>query len=129
MGSLDADRNPDAGAVADDDRRQSRPLAEEGGRRGAFGRRHRRDRDRQGIKVNQPIALLLEEGEDPAELEKFAASPQPAGAPPAQPREAPPVPSEPKTEPAPAPAAKPPAPAGAHENGRVFASPLARRMA
>src|SRR5713101_9201226 len=38
----------------------------------------------QGIKVNQPIALLLEEGEDPAELEKFAASPQPAGgAPPA----------------------------------------------
>src|SRR5271155_671449 len=28
----------------------------------------------QGIKVNQPIALLLEEGEDPAELEKFAAA-------------------------------------------------------
>ena len=27
----------------------------------------------QGIKVNQPIALLLEEGEDPATLEKFAA--------------------------------------------------------
>src|SRR6266853_1968310 len=26
----------------------------------------------QGIKVNAPIALLLEEGEDPAELEKFA---------------------------------------------------------
>src|SRR6266852_4884292 len=77
----------------------------------------------QGIKVNQPIALLLEEGEDPAELEKFAATPQPAGA-------APPVAPEPKTEPAPAPPAKmasTPAPAG--ENGRVFASPLARRMA
>ena len=28
----------------------------------------------QGIKVNQPIALLLEEGEDPAALEKFAAA-------------------------------------------------------
>jgi len=54
----------------------------------------------QGIKVNQPIALLLEEGEDPAALEKFAASPQPAGAP----RETPPAPREPKTEPAPAPA-------------------------
>ena len=44
----------------------------------------------QGIKVNQPIALLLEEGEDPAELEKFAASPQP---PAAAPRETPPVPA------------------------------------
>src|SRR5713226_5625696 len=77
----------------------------------------------QGIKVNQPIALLLEEGEDPAELEKFAATPQLAGA-------APPVAPEPKTEPAPAPAAKPaPVPTAAHENGRVFASPLARRMA
>src|SRR5438067_12417017 len=72
----------------------------------------------QGIKVNQPIALLLEEGEDPAELEKFAATPQP---PAAAPRETPPVPSDPKTEPAPAPAAKTaPAPAMAHENGRVF---------
>jgi len=81
----------------------------------------------QGIKVNQPIALLLEEGEDPAELEKFAGSPPPAGG---APRETPPVPPEPKTEPAPAPAAKAaPVPAAAHENGRVFASPLARRMA
>src|SRR5258708_6565696 len=77
----------------------------------------------QGIKVNQPIALLLEEGEAPAELEKFAAPPQLAGA-------APPVAPEPKTEPAPAPAAKPaPVPTAAHKNGRVFASPLARRMA
>src|SRR4030081_1237582 len=32
----------------------------------------------QGIKVNQPIALLLEEGEDAAALEKFAA-PAPSG--------------------------------------------------
>ncbi len=95
----------------------------------------------QGIKVNQPIALLLEEGEDPAALEKFSAAP--AAMPPASP--------EPKTEPAPVaapppPAAgnslpNPPAPAGerrvgalgngptARGDGRIFASPLARRMA
>ena len=92
----------------------------------------------QGIKVNAPIALLLEEGEDPAELEKFAAAPQPAaGSPSADPQ--PPVPPEPKTEPAAALLA--PARAalltngqsasqgdGQHD-GRVFASPLARRMA
>jgi pyruvate dehydrogenase E2 component (dihydrolipoamide acetyltransferase) len=89
----------------------------------------------QGIKVNQPIALLLEEGEDPAALEKFAAAPpagngqQPAAS------AAPPTGIAPKTEPAPAPAAQPaPAqserPAAAQVNGgRVFASPLARRMA
>jgi pyruvate dehydrogenase E2 component (dihydrolipoyllysine-residue acetyltransferase) len=80
----------------------------------------------QGIKVNQPIALLLEDGEDPAALEKFAVTPLPPG----EPRETPPAPPEPKPEPAPAPAAKSaPVPAMAHENGRVFASPLARRMA
>src|SRR5213083_1310228 len=56
----------------------------------------------QGIKVNQPIALLLEEGEDPAALEKFAGG---TSAPPAvaQPQEAP-VSAAPKTEPAPVPA-------------------------
>src|ERR1700724_2524409 len=56
----------------------------------------------EGVKVNQPIALLLEEGEDTSAM----------------------------TEPA---AAKPPpAPArgnGHAEDARVFASPLARRMA
>ena len=75
----------------------------------------------QGIKVNQPIALLLEEGEDPAELEKFAASPPVA----------PPAPTAPITEPA---RAAQPAVATAagpiQTNGeRIFASPLARRMA
>src|SRR5579864_2787535 len=45
----------------------------------------------QGIKVNQPIALLLEEGEDPAELEKFTASaPAPAQTPAAIPHPSPP---------------------------------------
>jgi pyruvate dehydrogenase E2 component (dihydrolipoamide acetyltransferase) len=100
----------------------------------------------QGIKVNQPIALLLEEGEDQSALAGFAAGSLPA---------------EPKTEPAPAPASprpnpppqagegtgasaapplNPPPPAGegragvngptaGNGEGRVFASPLARRMA
>jgi pyruvate dehydrogenase E2 component (dihydrolipoamide acetyltransferase) len=86
----------------------------------------------QGIKVNQPIAVLLEEGEDPSSLAQFAAAPaptkttersQPA---PAAPR----VPAEPKTEPPPAPAAQPaPRPVANGGEGRVFASPLARRMA
>src|SRR5215204_5835048 len=56
----------------------------------------------QGIKVNEPIALLLEEGEDEAALEHFAA---PAQQPQAQQPEAPPTSTAPKTEPSPAPAA------------------------
>src|ERR1700676_4440218 len=75
----------------------------------------------QGIKVNQPIALLLEEGEDPAALENFPPGPPAAspGAPTApapsaraedttalrQVPAAPPAAVAPKTEPAPAPAA------------------------
>jgi len=83
----------------------------------------------QGIKVNQPIAVLLEEGEDPASLAQFtggSAPVQPAARP-----EAPPASPEPKTEPPPAPAAQPaPRPsANGGEPGRMFASPLARRMA
>jgi len=86
----------------------------------------------QGIKVNQPIALLLEEGEDPAALEKFATSP-PVASPPtgrAAPA-APPATAAPISEPAPA---AQPAMAAAdgpvQTNGeRIFASPLARRMA
>src|SRR5437879_5765759 len=54
----------------------------------------------QGIKVNQPIALLLEEGEDPASLEKFAApAPSDNAAPPAPASAAPPTRVSPKTEP------------------------------
>jgi pyruvate dehydrogenase E2 component (dihydrolipoamide acetyltransferase) len=87
----------------------------------------------QGIKVHEPIALLLEEGEDPAALEKFTAAPAGNG----QRAEAVAAPTgvSPKTEPPPAPAAQPaptpvaqPAPAQVN-GGRVFASPLARRMA
>src|SRR5436853_7306775 len=63
----------------------------------------------QGIKVNQPIALLLEEGEDPAALEKFTATPPSGNGQRAQSQAAPP---RPKTEPAPAPPAQQrPAPA------------------
>src|SRR5204863_4657050 len=83
----------------------------------------------QGIKVNQPIALLLEEGEDAAALEKFAAAPSGDGHHAAAPA-MPPSGVNPKTEAPPAPAAQPTpaaqsAPAQVN-GGRVFASPLAR---
>src|SRR5215208_8373307 len=52
----------------------------------------------QGIKVNQPIAVLLEEGEDPSSLAQFAAAPASVSKPAT---EAPPAYREPKTEPAP----------------------------
>ena len=86
----------------------------------------------QGIKVNQPIALLLEEGEDPATLDKFAApAPSDNAAPPAPAAAAPPTSVSPKTEPPPAPSAQPTPALGPEQrsNGRIFASPLARRMA
>ncbi len=90
----------------------------------------------QGVKVNQPIALLLGEGEDPSALAQFAApAEKPAGGP---------RPDADKGQPLPA-AASPPvagavaapsagAPAlqprvGNGHDGRIFASPLARRMA
>src|SRR6266550_681815 len=86
----------------------------------------------QGIKVNQPIALLLEEGEDAGALEKFAAAPSGDGQHTAAPA-MPPSGVNPKTEAPPAPAGQPaPAerPAATQVNGdRIFASPLARRMA
>jgi pyruvate dehydrogenase E2 component (dihydrolipoamide acetyltransferase) len=72
----------------------------------------------QGIKVNEPIALLLGEGEDASTIEKLAA-PVPQMAP----ETPPPVES---AKPAPA---TTPIPAREDGNGRIFASPLARRMA
>ena len=75
----------------------------------------------QGVKVNQTIALLLEEGEDASALAKAQA---PAAKPSAAAAPAPSAPAAPT--PVAAPAAKAPAaPAGE----RLFASPLARRMA
>jgi len=77
----------------------------------------------EGVKVNTPIALLLGEGEDARALE---APPAPAGA-------TAPAEGDGEVKPAtPAPAAAPPAvPAAAAgtSEGRIFASPLARRMA
>jgi len=74
----------------------------------------------EGVKVNTPIAVLLEEGESASDM---GAAPKPAA-------EAKP---EAKAEAAPAPAAAAPAapaaaPAAA-DGSRVFASPLARRIA
>jgi pyruvate dehydrogenase E2 component (dihydrolipoamide acetyltransferase) len=74
-----------------------------------------------GVKVNEPIAILLEEGEGAEALKAAASAPAPAA-----PR---PLPSASPV--AAAPAAAPAAKAAAPSNGadRLFASPLARRMA
>ncbi|HEY3910592.1 MAG TPA: pyruvate dehydrogenase complex dihydrolipoamide acetyltransferase [Stellaceae bacterium] len=86
----------------------------------------------QGVKVNQPIALLLGEGEDAAALAQFAA---PAAKPAAAPRPDADT-AHPAAAPLPAADAEAPRSAGAPAsrvgNGhdrRIFASPLARRMA
>ncbi len=74
----------------------------------------------QGVKVNQPIAVLLEEGEDASAL----AQAKPAAAP-AKPAAASPPAAAPAAIAQPAPAR-----ANGHAPGaRVFASPLARRIA
>jgi pyruvate dehydrogenase E2 component (dihydrolipoamide acetyltransferase) len=79
----------------------------------------------EGVKVNELIALILEEGEDKASLGgagKPAAKPESAG-PPAEAK-------APATSAAPAqPAPKQPATNGHAAGERVFASPLARRLA
>ncbi len=92
----------------------------------------------EGVKVNEPIAVMLEEGEDKSALDKAKPAPPAAKAPLAPAKaEAPPkpapAPEAPKTTPAAAPA---PAPRGnghdvaaGREGERIFASPLARRMA
>ncbi len=76
----------------------------------------------EGVAVNAPIAIILEEGEDASAIDAAAtAAPAPAPAAP-----------EPATESAPSAAAAPaPAPAAAPAAGgtRVFSSPLARRLA
>jgi pyruvate dehydrogenase E2 component (dihydrolipoamide acetyltransferase) len=88
----------------------------------------------EGVKVNEPIAVLVDAGEAvPAAAAKSA----PAKAEPAPPPAAPKAPAAgpsatPAPEAAPAHSAQPssPAPNGhAADGGRIFASPLARRMA
>ena len=80
----------------------------------------------QGVKVNDVIAVLLEEGESAGDI-KGGAAPKPAAAP------APAKPDAPKAA-APAPQASTAAPQGAvapapSSGARVFASPLAKRLA
>ena len=76
----------------------------------------------EGVKVNTPIALLLGEGEDARALE---AQPAPGPVPAVAPAEA-----DAEVKPAaPAPAPAVPAVAAGTPEGRIFASPLARRMA
>ncbi len=73
----------------------------------------------EGVKVNSPIALLLEDGESASDAKAAAPKAETAKA------------ETPKAEAAAAPAAATPAPAApkAADGGRVFASPLARRIA
>ena len=71
----------------------------------------------QGIKVNQPIAVLLGEDEDASALDKLGEKPAKPAAPP------PTIVAEPQ------PAAQPMPGRASGGNGRIFASPLARRMA
>jgi pyruvate dehydrogenase E2 component (dihydrolipoamide acetyltransferase) len=89
----------------------------------------------QGVQVNQPIAILLEEGEDASAIGDVAAptpaAPKPAAA---QPAPAPAAPEAPKPALTSAPAPVAPKAGNGHDtsspsSGRIFASPLARRMA
>src|SRR5262245_56062939 len=77
----------------------------------------------EGVKVNAIIAVLLEEGEK--DVPKVAAAPAVAPAAAATPAAAP-APAAPKAAPAAAPA---PQPAAASGGTRIFASPLAKRIA
>jgi pyruvate dehydrogenase E2 component (dihydrolipoamide acetyltransferase) len=86
----------------------------------------------QGIAVNQPIALLLEEGEDPSALDKAKpAAKAPAAAPPEEKPSPKPEAAAPKSVAPPIAAAPKPAPvtADSHGGNRIFISPLARRLA
>ena len=86
-----------------------------------------------GVKVNAPIAVLLGEGEDP----KAAAAPAPAPKPtpaaaapaPAKPVAISAAPASPPSAASAAPVAQPAAKVMDGEGERIFASPLARRLA
>jgi pyruvate dehydrogenase E2 component (dihydrolipoamide acetyltransferase) len=72
-----------------------------------------------GVKVNEPIAVLVEAGEAVPSAAAPAPAPKPAAAPEPEPAKAA----------APTPAPAPVANGHAHGDERIFASPLARRMA
>ncbi len=86
----------------------------------------------EGVAVNTPIAILLEEGEDKSAI-KDAGTAAPAAAPAAKteaarPQAAPATAAAP-SKPAAPPAAAMPAPQARASGERIFASPLAKRMA
>ena len=83
------------------------------------------------VKVGEVIAIIAEDGEDVGDLD---ASPAPKPAPNTDKEEPPKAAAEPASIPKPEPAAEPaqaksPAPAATESNGRIKASPLARRLA
>ncbi|QEX17242.1 acetyltransferase component of pyruvate dehydrogenase complex [Hypericibacter terrae] len=86
----------------------------------------------ENVAVNAPIAYMLNEGESPSALDAIGkaapAAPKPAAPSPAAP--APVATPAPAAAPAPKPAVAPaPAPVAAKDGQRIFASPLARRLA
>ncbi len=94
------------------------------------------DEGAEGVAVNTAIAVILEDGESESDLEGFSTGPAPApAAAPAAVVEAAPAAAAPQpAAAAPAAAAQPAAaaavaPVAASSGGRVFASPLARRLA
>ncbi|TWB63434.1 pyruvate dehydrogenase complex dihydrolipoamide acetyltransferase [Nitrospirillum viridazoti] len=80
----------------------------------------------EGVAVNAKIAVLLEEGES---ADALNAAPKAAAAPAPAPTPAPTPTKAEAAAPAPAKSEAAPAAAPAHDGKRVFASPLARRMA
>src|SRR5262245_10346951 len=82
----------------------------------------------EGVKVNAIIAILLEEGETEVPAR---AAPAPTPPPKSAPAAAAPAPAPAPAAKAPAPAAAPPSPkpAATPSGGRIFASPLAKRIA
>ncbi|MEQ8193372.1 MAG: pyruvate dehydrogenase complex dihydrolipoamide acetyltransferase [Rhodospirillales bacterium] len=91
------------------------------------------DAGTEGVAVNTPIALILEEGEDDSALEGAETAPKPDKKPapkPAAEEEAPAAKQERKPAPRAEPQEKPAPPQRSAADGeRIFASPLAKRMA
>ena len=77
----------------------------------------------EAVKVNEPIAVLLEDGEDASAIESAKSAPKPSAAPADDAGDKAASPEVP-AEPAPAPKSKSP-----DKGERVFATPLARRIA
>ncbi|MGI9373790.1 MAG: pyruvate dehydrogenase complex dihydrolipoamide acetyltransferase [Hyphomicrobiales bacterium] len=86
------------------------------------------DAGSEDVKVNEVIAILLEEGEDESAIDAAASAPPSAAAPAAEPVAAA-APASPSPAPVAPASAAPSAAAPVQSGARVFASPLARRIA